>query len=36
MPDCTVVTIPRAGHLVAGDNPVEFLAAVRGMLRRVG
>ena len=36
MPDCTGVTIPRAGHLVAGDNPVDFLAALRNLLRRVG
>ena len=26
---CQIVTVPGAGHLVAGDNPVDFLAAVR-------
>ena len=35
IPDCATVTISRAGHLVAGDNPVDFLAAVQEMLRRV-
>lgn len=29
IPDCQTVTVPGAGHLVAGDNPVDFLAAVR-------
>ncbi len=36
IPHCTTVTVPRAGHLVAGDNPVDFLSAVRGLYRRVG
>jgi esterase len=36
IPNCTTVTVPRAGHLVAGDNPVDFLAAVRDLLKRVG
>ena len=30
IPNCETVTVPDAGHLVAGDNPVDFLAAVRG------
>lgn len=29
IPDCAAVTIPAAGHLVAGDNPAAFLAAVQ-------
>ncbi len=29
IPSCEIVTVPDAGHLVAGDNPVDFLAAVR-------
>ena len=29
IPNCEIVTVPDAGHLVAGDNPVDFLAAVR-------
>ncbi len=33
-PDCTTVTVANAGHLVQGDNPPEFLAAVRGLLGR--
>ena len=33
-PDCTAVTIANAGHLVQGDNPPDFLAAVRGLLGR--
>ena len=32
IPNCATVTIPNAGHLVAGDNPVDFLAAVKGFL----
>ena len=35
IPDCVTVTIPRAGHLVQGDNPVDFLVAVRDLLQRV-
>ncbi len=29
IPNCDTVTVPDAGHLVAGDNPVDFLAALR-------
>lgn len=29
IPNCASVTIPAAGHLVAGDNPAAFLAAVQ-------
>ena len=32
--DCTTVTVANAGHLVQGDNPPDFLAAVRGLLGR--
>ena len=32
IPDCAIVTIPDAGHLVAGDNPADFLSAVRDFL----
>ena len=32
--DCTTVTVSNAGHLVQGDNPPEFLAAVKGLLGR--
>lgn len=32
IPDCSSVTIARAGHLVQGDNPVDFVAAVRQLL----
>jgi esterase len=35
IPDCATVTVPRAGHLVAGDNPADFLVAVQELLRRV-
>ncbi|PKB78515.1 MAG: hypothetical protein BZY88_18045 [SAR202 cluster bacterium Io17-Chloro-G9] len=35
IPDCTTVTIARAAHLVQGDNPVDFVAAVQGLLQRV-
>ncbi len=34
IPDCTCVTIANAGHLVQGDNPVDFLAAARAHLAR--
>ena len=34
-PDCTAVTIANAGHLVQGDNPPAFLAAVKELLGRV-
>lgn len=36
IPNCSTVTVPRAGHLVAGDNPADFLTAVRDFLQRVG
>ena len=36
IPDCSIVTVPHAGHLVAGDNPADFLAAVREHYARVG
>ena len=29
IPNCATVTVPNAGHLVAGDNPADFLTAVR-------
>ena len=32
--DCTCVTIANAGHLVQGDNPVDFLAVARAHLAR--
>ncbi len=32
---CDTVTIPAAGHLVAGDNPADFLAAVAAFLNRL-
>ena len=35
IPDCTTVTIPRAGHLVQGDNPVDFVSAVMDFLQLV-
>ena len=34
IPTCATVTVPRAGHLVAGDNPVDFLVAVRKLLQQ--
>lgn len=34
IPDCETVTIAKAGHLVQGDNPAGFLAAVEGWLGR--
>ena len=33
--DCATVTIAGAGHLVQGDNPADFVVAVRALLRRV-
>ncbi len=36
IPNCETVTVPRAGHLVAGDNPVDFLVAVRAFLGKLG
>ncbi|CAI8018297.1 hypothetical protein GBAR_LOCUS11088 [Geodia barretti] len=32
--DCTTVTVANAGHLVQGDNPPDFLKAVKGLLGR--
>lgn len=32
--DCATITIANAGHLVQGDNPPDFLAAVRPHIRR--
>jgi len=34
MTDCTTQTISNAGHLVQGDNPVDFIAAARDLLSR--
>ena len=34
MTDCTTQTIKDAGHLVQGDNPVDFIAVARGLLDR--
>lgn len=36
IPNCSTVTVPRAGHLVAGDNPADFLVAVREHYARIG
>ena len=33
--NCDIVTVPDAGHLVAGDNPVDFLAAVRSFYNKL-
>ena len=33
--DCTTATISGTGHLVQGDNPADFVAAVQGLLSRV-
>ena len=35
IPDSTSAVVPRAGHLVAGDNPTGFLDALRTLLDRV-
>ena len=35
IPNCDTVTVPNAGHLVAGDNPVDFLVAVRAFLGKL-
>ena len=32
MTDCTTTTIKDAGHLVQGDNPVDFIAAAHELL----
>ena len=34
MVDCTTETIANAGHLVQGDNPVDFLTAAQGLLTK--
>ena len=34
MTDCTTETIRDAGHLVQGDNPVDFIVAAQGLLSR--
>ena len=34
MTDCTTATIKDAGHLVQGDNPVDFIAAAHKLLTR--
>ncbi len=36
IPLCDTVTIPGAGHLVAGDNPADFLIAVNTFLGKLG
>ena len=36
IPTCSTVTVPDAGHLVAGDNPADFLTAVREHYARIG
>ena len=35
IPNCATVTVPNAGHLVAGDNPVDFLTAVRNFYNKL-
>ncbi len=35
IPDCSIATIARAGHLVQGDNPADFLAEAEKLLARV-
>ena len=35
IPDSTSVTVPRAGHLVAGDNPQDLIAELQGWLPTV-
>ena len=34
MADCATETIKDAGHLVQGDNPVDFIVAAQGLLSR--
>ncbi len=36
IPNCKLVEVPNAGHLVQGDNPVAFEKAVRGFLGAPG
>ena len=35
MLECTTETISNAGHLVQGDNPVDFITAARTLLSKV-
>ena len=35
IPLSTSAVVPRAGHLVAGDNPVDFLRALRSLLDKI-
>ena len=35
IPNCSTVTVPNAGHLVAGDNPTDFLAAVSNFYKEM-
>jgi pimeloyl-ACP methyl ester carboxylesterase len=35
IPNCSTVTVPNAGHLVAGDNPTDFLAAVSNFYKAI-
>ena len=35
IPDCATATVARAGHLVQGDNPADFLAEASKLLDRV-
>jgi pimeloyl-ACP methyl ester carboxylesterase len=35
MPQSTSAVVPRAGHLVAGDNPADFLKSLHAFLDRV-
>ncbi|KAA1282269.1 MAG: alpha/beta hydrolase [SAR202 cluster bacterium] len=35
IPNCSTVTVPNAGHLVAGDNPTDFLAAVSNFYKEI-
>ena len=35
IPDCSIATIARAGHLVQGDNPADFLIEAEKLLARI-
>ncbi len=35
IPNCATVTVPDAGHLVAGDNPVDFLTALHSFYNQL-
>jgi pimeloyl-ACP methyl ester carboxylesterase len=35
MPQSTSAVVPRAGHLVAGDNPADFLKSLTAFLDTV-